>query len=99
MKKKSNKLEFILLLIFIIALGILIYFYFYKNIGTKDDFSATKVGEIKANKEYENQKSNVISALSSLNKYGDWPEIPYQLSGSRGNPFQEKTQSDSTVNN
>ena len=91
MKKKSNKFEFFLLLIFVILLGVLVYFYFFRNNAVKDNYPDTKSSEIKLNAKYENQKTGVISSLSLLKKYGDWPQIPFQLSQSRGNPFQEKT--------
>ncbi len=98
MNKKGNKLEFLLLLAIIVALGALVYFYFYVNINPKDD-SSVPLKEIKANVEYENQKTSVTAVLSSFKKYGDWPEIPYQLSPARGNPFQEKASDNTKTNN
>lgn len=91
MKKKNNKLEFILLLIFIGVLAALLYYYFYYGMNINDDLSVGKIVEIKSNSQYDSQKNNLIFNLSTFKKYGQWPEIPYQLSQGRGNPFTEKS--------
>ncbi|MFA6919283.1 MAG: hypothetical protein WC244_04240 [Patescibacteria group bacterium] len=98
MNRKNDKLELLLLLILIIGLGAGLYFYFYNSMITSQYSSVVTSSEPRVNTEYEKQKTIIMPILSSFKKYGDWPQIPYQLSQSRGNPFQEKPQ-DNTKDN